>query len=124
MAIVINKAAVRRALTQWFIAGRAGETLDARTTAALSATDAASASSDYFYDLLMADEDTFRYKPPADADAVVELVAEVDIAAGELLGISADGKVKPLSSFSEAMQAASVAADNEDFFGDAGGANC
>ena len=51
--IATNKAAVRRALEDWFIAARAGETLGARETAALSASGAAAQSSDYFYERLM-----------------------------------------------------------------------
>lgn len=61
MAIVINKAAVRRALEAWFISARAGETLGARETAELSAHDAAAMSSDFFYDLLVKDEDASQY---------------------------------------------------------------
>lgn len=51
--IETNKAAVRLALRDWFVAARAGETMSARETAALSADEAAAASSDFFYDLLM-----------------------------------------------------------------------
>lgn len=60
MAIVTNKAAVRRALEQWFIAARAGDTLSARETAEMSASEAAAALSDDFYDMLARDEDTIN----------------------------------------------------------------
>lgn len=53
MSILIDKAGVRQALEDWFIAARAGETLSARETAELSSHDAAAASSDFFYDLLV-----------------------------------------------------------------------
>ena len=61
MAIVINKAAVRRSLEQWFIAARAGQTLGAVETAKLSSADAAAQSSDFFFDLLAGDEDSFQH---------------------------------------------------------------
>lgn len=68
MSIVINKAAVRRALEQWFIAARAGETLSARETAELSAADAAAQSSDLFYDLLVKDEDSVQVEVSTSTD--------------------------------------------------------
>lgn len=89
MPILINKATVRRSLEQWFIAARAGETLSARESAALSAHDAAAMSSDYFYDLLCADEDAAH----PSADEPVTLIAAEDIAAGQLLVVDAEGKV-------------------------------
>ena len=67
MAIVITKAAVRRTLEQWFIAARAGQTLGAVETARLSSADAAAQSSDYFFDVLARDEDSFQYAEPAKA---------------------------------------------------------
>lgn len=149
MAIVITKAAVRRTLEQWFIAARAGQTLGAVETAKLSSADAAAQSSDYFFDVLAMDEDSFQHEPsmqedyvhwtkeflnanpqlwtgmsgspievalqvleahvkanePTKADAVVELVAAVDLPAGTPLVISADGKVAP-----------APAADSDDLF--------
>jgi len=70
MAIVINKAAVRRSLEQWFIAARAGQTLGAVETAKLSSADAAAQSSDFFFDLLAGDEDVFQYEPSMQEDYI------------------------------------------------------
>lgn len=107
MAIVINKAAVRRTLEAWFIAARAGQTLGAVETAKLSAADAAAQSSDYIFDTLSNDEDAFQYEEPAKANAVVELWAAVDITAGTMVVIGTDGAVTP----AEVPQA-----DSNDFF--------
>lgn len=112
MAIVINKAAVRRSLDQWFIAARAGHTLGAVETAKLSSADAAAQSSDFVFELLANDEDSFQYEEPAKAGAIVNLVAAVDIAAGAAVVIRADGSVSPADP-SPVESSAPV----EDFFG-------
>ncbi len=95
MSIIVNKAAVRRALEAWFIAARSGQTMSAQETAKLSSLEAAANSSDFFYDALCADEDVQQYVEADKADAVVELFAGQDIVAGEKVVIAADGKVMP-----------------------------
>lgn len=82
MAIVINKAAVRRALEQWFIAARAGDTLSARETAEMSASEAAAAISDDFYDMLVSDEDTIN--------GSINFMAGEDMAQGQILKVDFD----------------------------------
>lgn len=91
MAIVINKAAVRRSLEQWFVAARAGETMGARETAELSAHEAAAQSSDFFYQLLCDDEDSFQHVEGDASQAT--LVAGEDIREGSVVGVTADGVV-------------------------------
>jgi hypothetical protein len=83
MAIVTNKAAVRRSLEQWFIAAREGKTLGARETAELSAHDAAALSSDYFYDLLVNDEDSQQYVEPIDTTTFADVEAAAPQAQSE-----------------------------------------
>lgn len=89
MSIIVNKAAVRRSLEAWFIAAREGKTLGARETAELSAHDAAAMSSDYFYDLLVNDEDSM----PAAPSEPVDMIAAEDIAAGQYVAVTGEGKV-------------------------------
>ncbi len=91
MSIIVNKAAVRRALEAWFIAAREGKTLSATETAKLSSHDAAAASSDLFYDALCADEDVQQYVEPP-----LTLAAGQDIGEGEIVTILPDGKVMPV----------------------------
>lgn len=114
MPIITNKAAVRRSLEQWFILAREGKTLGSRETAELSAHDAAAMSSDYFYDLLVNDEDSM----PAKASEAVDLIAAEDIAAGQFVAIDNDGKVIAAQSVGPLEdETGPVAGADTDFFG-------
>lgn len=62
MSIVINKAAVRRALEAWCIAARSGQTISIQETAKMSAVEVAASSSDYLYQLLCDDEDSQQFE--------------------------------------------------------------
>lgn len=88
MSIIINKAAVRRALEAWCIAARSGQTISIQETAALSAADVAATSSDYFFDLLANDEDSKPYEEPVDVtEPVAALPAQgAKFLVGEDLG--------------------------------------
>lgn len=109
MSIVINKAAVRRALEAWCIAARSGQTISIQETAKMSAVEVAASSSDYLYQLLCDDEDSQQFEEPKQADEIVQLVAAVDLAAGTPLLIEADGKVSPAPGTLEPR--------DDDFFG-------
>ena len=50
--LLVSEMDVRAALEAWIIAARAGETLGAKETAALSATECAEQSSEFFFGLL------------------------------------------------------------------------
>ena len=94
MAIVINKAAVRRSLEAWFNAARAGETLGARETSAMPSHEVAALSSDYFYDLLCADEDSVQANLGvlvAEEDIGVGQIVEIDYALCKVRGVSGAG---------------------------------
>jgi hypothetical protein len=84
MAIIIDKAGVRRALERWFIAARAGETMSARETAELSSLDAAAASNDFFYQLMAEEGETANVsmlqQPKGDV-----FVAGEDLVAGQIV---------------------------------------
>lgn len=118
MAIVINKAAVRRSLEQWFIAARAGQTLGAVETAKLSSADAAAQSSDFFFDLLAGDEDVFQYEPAESSDALQKfLEANTDLWAG-MEGSVLDIALQVLRKVAQADRApVESSAPVEDFFG-------
>jgi hypothetical protein len=89
MAIIIDKAGVRRALERWFIAARAGETMSARETAELSSLDAAAASNDFFYQLMAEEGETVN-----DAKEPSEFVAGEDLVAGQIVVIVHAGRAR------------------------------
>lgn len=123
MAIVINKAAVRRSLEQWFIAARAGQTLGAVETAKLSSADAAAQSSDFFFDLLAGDEDAFQYADGLNAPFIALedfLHANTDLWAdmeGSVLEVALQVLRKLTDERAAAATPVESSAPVEDFFG-------
>lgn len=121
MAIVITKGSVRRSLEQWFIAARAGQTLGAVETAKLSAADAAAQSSDYVFDLLSVDEDSFQHEPSMRGDYVDWIKQFLD--ANPALWAGKEGSaleiaLQVLEDYAKANPAPTAEpAGGEDFFG-------
>lgn len=86
MSIVINKAAVRRALEAWCIASRSGQTISIRETAKMSAVEVAGSSSDYLYQLLCDDEDSQQFEPPVEVEPQIgQVTFELDFTQAEQL---------------------------------------